>query len=97
VIIAAESAAEYPFKLSEQRTLAQNVNYLTHMDHCINLGQMRLDHDPECMTPDERRKFEELKTELRRAVNMVERTSGYRHPSHQVATEGQDGQNVLWQ
>jgi len=67
------------------------------MDHCIKLGQMRLDHDPECMTPDERRKFEELKTELGRAVNMVERTSGYHHPSHQVATEGQDGQNVLWQ
>lgn len=58
---------------------------------------MRLDHDPACMTPDERRRFDELKQELRRAVDGAERTMGYRHSSHTVVTEGQDGHDVLWQ
>jgi len=97
VILAAESAAEYLFKLSKQRRLAQNVNYLTYLDDCIKLGQMRLDHDPECMTPDERRRFEGLKRELERALNRAESMLGYRPSSHQVATEAQDGQEVLWQ
>jgi len=60
------------------------------------LGQMRLDHDPECMTFDERRRFERLK-ELRRVRNRVARTPGYRHRPQWVAAEGKDGQDVLWE
>lgn len=64
---------------------------------------MRLDYDSDCMTPEERRRFEKLKAELERAVNGAERATGYRHSSHEVVTEGQDGQDgqdgpdVLWQ
>lgn len=90
---AAESAVQYLFKRSNQN---KNVNYLTHLEDCIKLGQMRLDHDPECMTTEERRRFEKLKTEFERAVIGAEIVLGYRHSSSQVASESQDGQDVLW-
>ncbi len=103
MILTDGAAVEYLFELLQQKKLAQNINYLNHLENCIKLGQMRLDHDSECMTPDERKRFEELEKELKRAVDRVERTWGYRPSPHQVIVQGQDGQEgrddqeVLWQ